>query len=154
MKKVFITIILTVFCNYWLGGLMIPTGLDAIEKMAVWVYLFKENNDRLPQSLNELINETPCEPSHRIRNLFASFKENYTINLDFFVENKIIITIEDGINVFIFENKNEHYFFYINERLVIEYMRDETGAVIDRKEYFTIDPANEFMPFQSTGDQR
>ena len=149
MKKISVLILLIFFCNCFLGGTMVIDGLKVLEEIAVWVYLFKEKNNQLPCSINELIDKTPCEPSNRIKKLFDFYKKSYVINFNYIVANeKIEITLKDGNDIFLFENENDRYCFYENGELVIEYRRDLTGKVIDRKEYFTIDPEDENIPFQ------
>jgi hypothetical protein len=119
-------------------GESLASGLDALKEMEIWVYCYTRKYDVLPQSLNDLIENTPSDPAQRIRNLYSLYLEKraYIINFELVNKNRIKITIRDGNTIFVLENENNRNFFYINEQLVIEYSRDEFGRIFDYKEFF------------------
>jgi hypothetical protein len=142
MKR--ILILLFIFSYFIDGGRMyvyselLASGLDALKEIEIWVCQYKSKYDNLPQSLNDLIENTPSDPPSRIKNLYSLYieKRGYIINLELINENRIKITIKDGNTIFALEKENNRNFFYIIEQLVIEYSRDEFGRIFEYKEFF------------------
>ena len=78
-----------IFLFYFLfGGLMIIhsesliTELEALKNIEAWLYQYKKYYNRLPQSMNDLINNYPNNLLFPINNIFELYTEKlgYIIN--------------------------------------------------------------------------
>jgi hypothetical protein len=133
-----VLIFLNLFCS---GGeySMTTSGLFALEKIAVWLYLFKESNSRLPQSLNDLIENTPSVPPDRITNLFTFYQTDckYEISYMLIASTNIEIVVKDKNLIYLLKNEKDKYTFYRGSKILFSYFRNREGNIINRQEYFT-----------------
>jgi hypothetical protein len=124
--------------SYYLEGYMFITGLQAIEDIAVWLYQFKKVNMRVPVSLEDLVANAPSNPTDQVKKLYVYYRDNckYDISYTLLDGDKVEIMLITKNSVCLLKNDNDKYFFYEDGVLVIEYLRNQQGLVVERKEYF------------------